>query len=78
MKVLAEPTDQVTTVDGVPARVWNARTENGVAFVMFVARCAVPAAADQSQFQLALQEMPAPREVSAAAALQAFDARLVQ
>lgn len=78
MKVTAVPTDQISYIDGVPARVWHAETDEGVAFVMFVSRCAVPEGADQSAFQRALQEMPAPHEVSAAAALQAFDARLVQ
>ena len=77
MKVTAEATDVITTIDGRPARVWKATTENGVPCLMFVARIAVPdddARFDHAQFEAELKTMPAPREV---ATRDVFDMRHV-
>jgi hypothetical protein len=62
MKATAESTKQVVevVVNGtqVPARVWKARSERGVEFLMFVTRVAVPTGADSSQFDRELIEQP--------------------
>lgn len=63
MKVTAEATEQITEINGVPCRVWKATTGAGVEFFMFVHRVAVDPGADASEFERALQEVPAPEPV---------------
>lgn len=41
MRLSIESTDDVTIVDGRPARVWKGRTEGGIECFVFVARIAV-------------------------------------
>lgn len=67
MKITIESTEQITTVDGVPVRVWNGITERGVPCFVFVHRLAVANAVDQSQFETELAEqLPPGRVVSLA------------
>lgn len=64
MKLMIEATDQLTEIDGVPARVWNGTTEGGVECKVFVHRIAVHESADASQFERELKEqMPPGRHV---------------
>ena len=77
MKVTAEATDVITTIDGQPARIWRATTENGVPCMLFVSMIAVDRDADVSQFEAELQSVPAPRELQARDAMAAIDMRLV-
>lgn len=42
MKATIFSTDQITTVDGVPCRIWNGLTEKGVHFFAFIHRVAAP------------------------------------
>lgn len=66
MRATVENTDQIILVnDGIPARIWTGKTENGVAFEMLVIRVAVPENSDNSQFEQELQEQTKPH-VSAA------------
>ncbi len=61
MKVTAVATEQITEIDGVTARVWKGTTENGVEFIMFVARVAVHKDADPAEFERELKSIPPPR-----------------
>lgn len=56
MKIQIESTDQFTTLDGVPVRVWKGATEAGTACFVFVHRLAVRDDADASEFDRELRE----------------------
>ncbi len=47
---LAEATDNWVTVDGLPMRIWRARTEKGTAFDMCVRCCRLLDSVDPSEF----------------------------
>ena len=42
MTIMIKPTDQITTVDGIKARVWYGRDDKGRPCIFFVARVAYP------------------------------------
>lgn len=42
MRIQAEPSEILLTVNGVPCRVWNAVTESGEQIFLFVWKVAVP------------------------------------
>lgn len=46
MKATIESTGTIADVNGIPARVWNGRTEGGVEFLAFITRVAVPEGMD--------------------------------
>jgi hypothetical protein len=56
MKLMIESTDQLTTMDGVPVRVWRGVTDRGVRCFVFVHRLAVHKDEDATQFDLELKE----------------------
>ena len=60
MRIQIEATDVITTIDGVPCRLWRGFTEKGVECKVFIHRIAVHKDADASQFEAELQEMPQP------------------
>lgn len=60
MKITIESTSKITTLNGVPARVWEGHTENGVPVHCFVTRIGVAKDQDCSQFERELQEHRAP------------------
>lgn len=60
MKITIESTDQITTLDGVPCRVWKGATEAGVECVVFVHRLAVHKDQDAAQFERELAEQLPP------------------
>ena len=65
MKIKAESTDKIVTLNGIPARIWEAETENGVKCDLFVTRVGVlegQEAQDLAQFEKELKECKAPRE----------------
>ncbi len=65
MKLTIEATDQVTSLDGVLARVWHGTTEAGTPCLVFVHRVAVRDDKDQAEFQRELAEqLPPGRTVS--------------
>jgi hypothetical protein len=72
MKLILEKTDQIVTVNDIPARVWTGRTESGIEVQVLVTRIAVLKTDDNSQFQAELQEESAP-----APTLQAFPLRMI-
>lgn len=63
MKITIEKTNKIVHLDGVPARVWEGKTESGIAVHCYVTRIAV--ALEESpevheQFRKELQETKAP------------------
>lgn len=65
MKLILENTGTITEVKteggcAVPARVWEGRTDTGIAVRCYITRIQVHAAADQTQFQRELREERAP------------------
>ncbi len=60
MTLTAESTEKIVQLNGIPARVWEAKTEAGIPCFLFVTRIAVKDAADTDQFDRELQEHRAP------------------
>ena len=60
MRITLESTDQLTTMNGCPVRVWRGTTAGGVPFLAFVHMLAVDAAADQGEFERELAEQLPP------------------
>lgn len=76
MKASIESTDIITTLDGVPARVWRGVTEAGVPFVAFIHRVSVEVDEDATEFeQLVAQAQP--RELSLGQVFRAFSTRML-
>lgn len=62
MKVTLESTTKIVDLNnGVKARLWEGRTENGIEVHAFVARIAVDKDADVSQFERELLEQRPPK-----------------
>lgn len=55
MEIQITSTDQITTIDGVPVRLWEGVTANGVRCKVFVHRLAVHNDDDASQFDAELK-----------------------
>lgn len=72
MKITIESTTKIVQLNGVPARIWEGRTEHGIAVHCYVTRIAAPENADLLQFEQELQEHAAP-----SAAIQAIPLRLI-
>ena len=60
MKVTLESTSKLVTLNGVPARIWEGKTENGIPCHAYVTRIAVDKGFDSSEFDRELQEHKAP------------------
>lgn len=71
MKITIESTTRTVEINGVPARVWEGKSERGVPVICCITRIAVDKGADCSQFEAELQEHAAPSPAS----VRAFDAR---
>ena len=71
MKATLESTSKLVTVDGVPARVWEGRTERGQRIAAFITRV-TPVDGDPAEFERDLLEVSPP-----SAELEAFPARLI-
>lgn len=56
MKIEIEATEQLTRIDGVPVRLWEGITENGVKCKVFVHRIAVHEEEDPGEFEQELSE----------------------
>ena len=70
MQIAIESTDQLTTMDGIPVRVWKGITAQGVECVVFVHRIAVHTDADAGAFERKLKEqLPPGRHVPLAMVL---------
>lgn len=72
MKITIESTSKVVTVNGVPARIWEGKTESGIPVHAYVTRIAVARDQDCSQFERELEEHRAP-----SVDVQTIPARLV-
>lgn len=73
MQITIRSTNQVTTANGVPVRVWEGVTGGGTPCLVLVQLLCVRSADDTAQFDRELKELPAPREVSLANALGLVD-----
>jgi hypothetical protein len=63
MRLMIEATPTVTTIDGVPVRLWEGTTEDGIPCRVFVHRIAVANGQDQSAFEQVLLGQPMPDEI---------------
>lgn len=61
MKITIENTDQIVQVNGLPARIWEGKTDSGIEITCFIARIGVDAANNCSQFEKELRETKSPR-----------------
>lgn len=71
MKITIESTTKIVEVDGVPARVWEGKTERGVTVAAFITRV-TPMDGDPAQFEAELLEVRPP-----SAEMALFPARLI-
>ena len=60
MKITIENTSKIVELNGVPARIWEGKTDSGIPVHCYVTRIAVRNGADHSQFERELQETRAP------------------
>lgn len=51
MKVTIESTSKIVNLDGVPARIWEGKTESGIEIFCFVTRIGVEIDVDPSEFE---------------------------
>jgi hypothetical protein len=56
MKISIESTSKTVEINGVPARVWEGKSERGVPVICFVTRIAVDRGGDCAQFEAELTE----------------------
>lgn len=72
MKITLEQTTQIHQINGVPARLWEGKTESGIEIQVLITRIAVHNSQDCSQFERELQEQRPPSPNA-----QAFPLRMV-
>lgn len=72
MKITLESTTKIVKLNGVPARIWEGRTESGIKVHAMITRVGVDMGEDTSEFELELQEHRAPSPE-----IEAWPARLV-
>jgi hypothetical protein len=60
MNIKITATEKLTSIEGVPVRLWNGVTESGVDCLVFVHRIAVDKNVDGSQFEKELKEQVPP------------------
>ena len=72
MKITIESTTKIVELNGVPARIWQGKTENGIEIHCFITRIAVSKAEDTSQFEKELQEHTPPTS-----AVESYPLRMV-
>jgi hypothetical protein len=60
MKITIENTNKIVELNGIPARVWEGKTESGITVHAFITRIAAPETADLEQFARELQACKAP------------------
>ena len=62
MQLMIEATSQVTTIDGVPVRLWNGVTEGGKQCQVYVHLISATDFGDTEEFDRELQEKMPPAE----------------
>lgn len=72
MKVTLTSTSKIVTINGVPARVWEGKTDNGIQCHAFITRIACDKDADASEFEKDLTQHAPP-----SAAVQSYPLSLV-
>lgn len=66
MRITIESTTKEVTLNGVPARIWEGRTDSGIPCHVYVTRIAVDRDEDTAEFEQDLQEhRPASPEIEA-------------
>jgi len=60
MKITLENTTKIVELNGIPARLWEGKTETGIEVHAFITRIAVKKDADCSQFEKELKEQKVP------------------
>ena len=60
MKIELESTTGMTELNGVPARIWEGKTDKGIPVTAFITRIAVQKDEDALQFEKELQEHKVP------------------
>lgn len=60
MRITVENTNKIVYLDDVPARIWEGKTESGVAVICYITRIAVPEGENHEQFRKELIEQRAP------------------
>ena len=69
MKITIESTTKTLTLDGVPARVWEGKTESGIPVMCYVTHvCVMDEDADHTQFENELKACRAPSSMADALA----------
>jgi hypothetical protein len=73
MKIIIESTEKITSLNGVPARIWEGYTQSGIKIHCFIARVAVSEdEKDIEQFEKELKECKVPSPE-----IEAYPARLI-
>jgi hypothetical protein len=72
MEITLRHTDKIVELNGIPARIWEGQTANGIPIHAFITRIAVLNGDDQTQFEAELQVASAP-----SVAVQAIPLRLL-
>lgn len=73
MKITIESTTKITHLNGVPARIWEGETENGIKLHCYITRIAIDhkeARIKEFEEQLEKQKIPSPE-------IEAIPARLI-
>ncbi len=63
MKLTLESTPTITTIDGVPVRLWEGVTQDGIPVKVFIHRIAVASDQDHAAFERELKDMGQPYEI---------------
>jgi hypothetical protein len=72
MKVTIESTTKIVSLNGIPARIWKGKTEEGQKVHCFITRIATPLDSDQDEFMKELTRTSVP-----SAELEAYPIRLL-
>ena len=72
MKITIENTEKIVKLNGVPARVWDGKTDSGIRVHCFVTRISPQTHNNIEQFERELQETKAP-----SAAITAYPMNLI-
>jgi hypothetical protein len=70
MRIVIESTTKEVLLNGVPARIWEGRTDSGIPCHCYITRIGVERSEDQAEFESELQEHRAPSEQIAAIPLR--------
>ncbi len=63
MKITIESTDDLVSIDGVEARLWNGTTSGGIRCHIYICKIGVHKDESQDEFQRELKEAYAPSEI---------------